>query len=142
LEAVIVLPKGSINNLASIPPPFRNLIKTNAPHRIAAGWHDSGYDNKGFDVLVDGKRIFLPLSRQDIDRVFLEMMGLTFAEYLKALSKEALEFLSIENKKHIEIMEKMSRDKPIVGFVKRNTMYQGVRQFGGIHYKLTSGEWW
>jgi hypothetical protein len=25
---------------------------------------------------------------------------------------------------------------------KRFLMYQAIRQFGGIHYKLTSGEWW
>lgn len=64
----VVIPKGFVTDLASIPRGFRWLITVNGKHRKAAIVHDYLYALRG---VIVGRN---PLTRKECDVVFLEAM--------------------------------------------------------------------
>lgn len=66
--STIIVPKGFINDLASIPRFFRRVIPVNGRHRYAAVVHDWLYAN------ANGSRTVQGIDRETADKIFLEAM--------------------------------------------------------------------
>ena len=65
---LIVIPKGFVTDLASIPRLARLIIPVNGRHRLAAIVHDYLYARKGLLSIV------VRMSRKQADQVFLEAL--------------------------------------------------------------------
>lgn len=126
----IVVLRGSINNLASIPFGLKNLFDINDPHRVASAVHDDGYFNQGFYFLLPSGKIHLKnLPKNKVDLVFREMMTMTFLDYSKAVSNDYITWLLMTEYGR-NIYTKMNSTKAIVGTFKRESMYKAVSWFG------------
>lgn len=123
LKQEIVVPRGTVNNLASIPKPLRSLINVNGPHRPAAALHDYLYQVKG-KLSED-----LILSRSACDKIFLEAMETLRKDYFKAIPNFYQDILT-----HQEKDFHFYEDEPLVGAITAKTMYLGVRVGGGFYW--------
>ena len=122
LRVHIVVPKGEVCNLASIPKPLRMLFAVNGPHRPAASLHDYLYRVKG--LLSCGRT----LTRKECDLVFKEAMSASRQSYFKALPSHYREMLIHEGKD-----DYFEENKPLVKAITCNLMHSGVRA-GGVFY--------
>lgn len=86
IDDQIKTPPGSVNNLASIPIPFRNLFNPNGPHRLAAVLHDDPlYAYQGL-ISVASAVGEMRLDRKTCDAIMFEAMLTTKHDYYLALS--------------------------------------------------------
>lgn len=74
---LITVPKGFVNDLASIPRVFRSLIPVDGKHRGAAVIHDYLYALKGA-IPSDAH-----LTRKACDQIFLEAMKVSGVSFIK-----------------------------------------------------------
>ena len=116
LDLLIEVPKGSVNNLASIPRMFRSLFAVNGPHRLAAALHDYLYEGK------------TNLSRGQCDDVFYEAMRTTQCMYLQGLHIDQRILLTSDH------FRKCADDNPLVSRWKAKILYKAVRVGGSSSF--------
>lgn len=117
----IIVPAGSVNDLASIPRFFTRVFPVNASHRIAAAMHDYLYENRG---LISG----VQHSRKTCDKLFLEAMSITKDSYYKALSLEDKEMLIA-----VGLAKEFAFNfSPLVNPTTAKLMYYGLRIGGSF----------
>lgn len=126
LDLTFTIPKGSHNNLASIPRIFRTLFPANAPHRVAAVIHDYLYEKKGYIPECDYR-----LSRKDVDGVFLDAMKMEKKYVFESMPIDLKEILK---SKYPNIHKAFDSTKPLVNIFKRNSMHKAVRAGGWVFW--------
>lgn len=114
----LIIPKGAISNLASIPILARIFIPVNSTHRLASVVHDHLYNTKGVVSYVNNKGdySFVTLSREDVDLLFLDMLRM---ETIKTVNPDTKKYHDPKN-----------LNKPLVNKYIAYIMYYAVR-FGG-----------
>lgn len=116
------VPMGSINDLASIPPIARPLFPVNGRSRLAAIWHDYGYETGG--ELPQGK-----LSRAEVDALFYEMLITTGNDILQGYEGWQLDVLE-----GCRMYRKMASDKPSLNPRIARMFHAAVNIFGGSRF--------
>lgn len=128
LNQDILIPKGSHNNLASIPKPLRSFFPVNGPRRLAAALHDGIYEKQG--KVQDVFRNPLILSRADGDLVFKEAMLTTRELYWNAIPADLRDYLTNLNR-HVDFKD---RRETLVSYPKAELFYQTVKTFGSFYW--------
>lgn len=116
----IVVPKGSVNDLASIPWFFRRVFPINGPSRPAAALHDYLYETKG----LNGK-----LSREKCDKIFKQAMLVPRYKFWDSYDLNTKNTLREKN-----LHKYFLSAKPLTNKFTANLMYYGVRAGGGSYF--------
>lgn len=121
IDEVLEVPKGSVNNLASIPRIARRVFSVNGPHRPAAAWHDYSYEVKG---KFNNIKISLDMSNS----IFYDAMLSLRSDYWDALDVDTKKDVTASGREHHFV----DNDDPLVSKWKAWMMWQGVNLGGWV----------
>lgn len=134
LDATLIVPAYSVNNLASIPRPFRNAFPVNGVSRPAAALHDDIYEKRGtVEAFKNGTRTVLNLSRQEADAVFREALQARRLDYYMSLPREIRNALADLGRDSF-FVDADKQQLPLSGSIQTFLMHSAVRIGGGLHW--------
>lgn len=119
----IIVPIHTFTDLASIPKYLRSIFTVNGPHRLAAIVHDYLYR-------VGGRLPGITLSRETIDKIFLELMLMPRRVVYEGYNAEIKKCIEREN-----LLDFFNSDKPLVTKWKAYLMYYGVKIGGESRFQ-------
>ena len=122
LGGVVEIPMGSINDLSSIPPLVQPIFPVNGRSRLAAVWHDYGYE-------TGGKYPHGLLDKKQVDLLFYEMLITSGNDVLRGYRPWQLDVLE-----GCRMYRKMATDKPSMNPRIAQLFYKAVDIFGGSRF--------
>ena len=116
------IPRGALNDLASIPRAVRSIITVNGPHRVGAIIHDYLYAKKGKLPECD-------ITREEADAVFYDAMRMSRNDYYGSLRPyEQLALIRADKDTLYRSNEQL------VGDITAHTMWSAVRAGGWVYW--------
>jgi hypothetical protein len=119
LKREFILPKGSMNNLSSIPQLFQGFVPVNGDNRMASPHHDNWFQLKG--DLEHGK-----ITRRQANIMYKEILSIHSSVVLEKLPADLVKALAM-TKAGKDTLTRMAKDKPLVGVIGRNILYSGLK---------------
>lgn len=113
----ILVPKGSTNNLASIPRLLRSIYPANSTHRPAAALHDFLYS----------KQCGYNLTRQQCDEIFYEAMTVNNIDYFNLVNETI--------KPYRFPMNTLKKSSTLTPKFKAKVFYLAVDVFGTLYFQ-------
>lgn len=135
LGVTLIVPKHSLNNLASIPRGFRTMFPVNGVSRPAAALHDHLYNVKGQGIqfYAKGYAGFMDLTREQADMVFKEALQCTRLNYIEAVPRATRNALDDLGKLDFFTSDK-NMNLPLCGTYQTYIMHKAVRLGGSLYW--------